>query len=145
MSIKQATWIHGGNVVLESSSWRARRQGPCATVTPYESNKGWCHVVIPTPVIVDGDRLRASSALVRLQTGPGAKLIGFHVYDGEKIVAEYDDLDVTAPSPDTFRYDVTNHPEVLYGTIICVLVQFTSENATDDWVRVIGAGIDFHN
>jgi len=145
MSIKQAAWVHGNIVALESPSWRAFPQGPGATVTPYnESTVGWCHFAIPTPVILDGKRLRAGSAMARLQTGPGAKIIGFHVWDGDKRIAAYDNLNVTVSTPNMLRYDVPDRPEVLWGTVICVLVQF-SGNVADNWVKMIGAGIDFFN
>lgn len=82
--------------------------------------------------------------MARLQTGPGAKIIGFHVWDGDKRIAAYDNLNVTVSTPNMLRYDVPDRPEVLWGTVICVLVQF-SGNVADNWVKMIGAGIDFFN
>ncbi|KAG0043903.1 hypothetical protein BGZ89_006273, partial [Linnemannia elongata] len=80
MSIKQAAWTHGLGVELESRSWTALRQGFFTTVTPStEGTFGWVHFVIPTPVIVDGTRLKAESAMIRFSTGTTAKITNFHV------------------------------------------------------------------
>jgi hypothetical protein len=144
MSIKQAAWAHGVAVELETSTWKAFRQGFYMTVTPDAPSGGWLHIPIPTPVILDGARLRAVSALGRLQTGPGAKITNFHVYDGEKKIASHDGLSVSLPQPELFRYDVPGHPAILYGTLVCIRVNFTGSTA-DNWVRVIGGGIDFYN
>jgi hypothetical protein len=143
MSIKQAAWTHGLGVELESSSWSALRQGFYTTVRPSnEGASGWVHFVIPTPVIVDGTRLKAESALIRFSTGSTAKITNFHVYDGETKIAEYDGLDLTG-SLQLVREAIPNNPQVLWGTAISIGVQFAG-TGVNDYVQFIGAGIDFY-
>ncbi|KAG0362642.1 hypothetical protein BG005_004759 [Podila minutissima] len=143
MSLKQAAWTHGLGVELETRSWKALRQGFFTTVTPSkEGTFGWVHFVIPTPVIVDDRRLKAESALIRFSTGSAAKITNFHVYDGEKKIAAYDDLSL-AGTMQVIRQAVPNQPQVLWGTTISLGVQF-SGTGPNDYVQFISAGIDFY-
>ncbi|KAF9079376.1 hypothetical protein BGX23_004233 [Mortierella sp. AD031] len=143
MSIKQAAWTHGLGVELESRSWNALRQGFFTTVTPSnEGTFGWVHFVIPTPVIVDGTRLKAESAMIRFSTGTTAKITNFHVFDGETRIAEYNGLSLSG-NLQFVRRAVPNHHQVLWGTAISVGVQF-SGTGPNDYVQFIGAGIDFY-
>ncbi|KAH8784383.1 hypothetical protein BGZ57DRAFT_925379 [Hyaloscypha finlandica] len=143
MSIKQAAWTHGLGVELESSSWSALRQGFYTTVRPSnEATFGWVHFVIPTPVILDGTRLKAESAMIRFSTGSTAKITNFHVYDGEVKIAEYDGL-ALAGNLQFVREAVPNNHQVLWGTAISLGVQF-SGMGPNDYVQFISAGIDFY-
>jgi hypothetical protein len=143
MSIKQASWTHGLGVELESSSWSALRQGFFTTVRPSnEGTFGWVHFVIPTPVIVDGTRLKAQSAMIRFSTGSTAKITNFHVYDGETKIAEYNGLALSG-NLQFVRQAVPNNHQVLWGTGISLGVQF-SGTGVNDYVQFIGAGIDFY-
>ncbi|KAH7307933.1 hypothetical protein BKA65DRAFT_520315 [Rhexocercosporidium sp. MPI-PUGE-AT-0058] len=143
MSIKQAAWTHGLGVELESRSWSALRQGFFTTVRPSnEGTFGWVHFVIPTPVIVDGTRLKAESAMIRFSTGSTAKITNFHVYDGEVKIAEYNGLSL-AGSLQFVREPVPNHHQVLWGTAISLGVQFQG-TGPQDYVQFISAGIDFY-
>ncbi|KAG4427663.1 hypothetical protein IFR05_016854 [Cadophora sp. M221] len=142
MSIKQAAWTHGLGVELESRSWSALRQGFFTTVRPSdEGTFGWVHFVIPTPVIVDGTRLKAESAMIRFSTGSTAKITNFHVYDGEVKIAEYNGLSLGG-NLQFVREAVPNHHKVLWGTAISLGVQFQG-TGPQDYVQFIAAGIDF--
>jgi hypothetical protein len=142
MSIKQASWTHGLGLELETPTWSALRQGFYTTVRPDTKLFGWVHFVIPSPVIIDGNRLKAESAIVRFTTGPSAAITNFHVYDGEKIIAEYNGLSFTGNSV-FLREAIPNNPQVFWGTAISIGVQF-SGSGTGDYVQFIGAGIDFY-
>lgn len=143
MSIKHAAWTHGLGVELESRSWSALRQGFFTTVRPSnEGTFGWVHFVIPTPVIVDGVRLKAESAMIRFSTGSTAKITNFHVYDGETKIAAYDGLSLSG-GLQFVREAVPNHHQALWGTAISLGVQFSGTGASD-YVQFISAGIDFY-
>ncbi|KAH8645879.1 hypothetical protein BGZ60DRAFT_570848 [Tricladium varicosporioides] len=143
MSIKHAAWTHGLGIELESVSWTALRQGFFTTVRPSnEGIFGWVHFVIPTPVIVDGTRLKAESAMIRFSTGSGAKITNFHVYDGETKIANYNGLSLSG-NLQFVREAVPDHHQVLWGTAISLGVQF-SGNGPNDYVQFIAAGIDFY-
>ncbi len=143
MSIKEASWVHGTSVQLESSSWSALRRGFWTTIRPSnESQSGWVHFAIPTPVIIEGTRLKAGSALIRFKTGSRAKITNFHVYDGEKKIASHDGLDLRGDQLQTVRKDVPSDPQVLWGTGISLGLQFDG-SGPDAWVALVSGGIDF--
>jgi hypothetical protein len=142
MSIKHAAWTHGLGVELETTTWSALRQGFYTTVRPDGNLSGWVHFVIPTPVIVDGIRLKAESAMIRFTTGAGAKITNFHVYDGEKKIADHNALNFTGNGV-FLRQDIPGNPQVLWGTAISVGVQFSATGG-GNYIQFIGAGIDFY-
>jgi hypothetical protein len=142
MTVKHSTWVHGLGIVFENRSWFDHRQGYYTTVRPSnESNFGYFHYVIPTPVIVDGARLKAESAAAFFSTGSNAKITNFRVQDGEKLIADFSGLAQTGHHI-FLREAVPHKPEVFYGTVISIGVEFTG-TGPDAWVQFIGAGIDF--
>jgi len=144
MPIKQAAWTHGLSVELENRSWGALRQAFGTQIIPSnESTFGWIHFAIPTPVIVDGARLKAVQAGIRFSTGSGAKITNFHVYDGENKIAEYNNIAYTGALQTQFQ-PVTGSPQIFWGTGISLGVRFDG-TGSNDWVEVVSAGIDFYN
>ncbi|KAF9346345.1 hypothetical protein BGX34_004024 [Mortierella sp. NVP85] len=141
--IKHAAWMHGLGLELESPSWKAVRQGYYTTVTPsHESQSGWVHFVIPTPVIVDGVRLKTDSARVRFSTGAAARITNFHVFDGETKIRDNNSLSMTGKMQYLIEPLPKDH-EVLWGTAICVGVKFDG-TGPEAYVQFIAAGIDFY-
>jgi len=141
--IKHAAWAHGLGVELEDSSWTALRQGFFTTIRPSNrSTLHWVHFVIPTPVILDGNRLRAVTAWIRYTTGSGAVITSFHVYDGETKIANYNGLSLRGIST-SVNLAVPNSPLVYLGTGISVLVDF-SGTGFNDYIQFISGGIDFY-
>jgi len=124
MTLKQASWTHGPGIELESRSWAALRQGFYATVTPSnESQAGWVHFVIPSPVVINSVRSKFDSARIKFTTGPAAKITNVHVYDGEIKIAEFNGLNVTGKL-ETIAFQLPKDREVLWGTAISVGVHF---------------------
>ncbi len=145
MSLKHAAWIHGTSVQFENESWavRALRQGFFTTVTPSnESTSGWVHFAIPTPVIVNNERLKAQSAMIRFTTGPQASIGSVHVWDGETRIYAHDGVNYKG-NLQFVREVIPDRPEVKWGTNISILINFNGRGA-DAWVQLISAGIDFY-
>jgi hypothetical protein len=137
----QASWTNGVDVALESRSWSALRQGFGTTVRPSnESTSGWVHFAIPTPVILSNVRVKAGQALIRFSTGPQATIGAFHVYDGEKKIAEQNGLSLSGNLQVATQQ--LGRPQILWGTGISVLLNFNG-TGQDAWVQLIAAGIDF--
>ncbi len=66
MALAHAMWVHGHNMQIEhpdrlQSVWRA---GMYIRVEGKPGLSNWFHFAIPTPVIVNGNRLRADSVMV---------------------------------------------------------------------------------
>lgn len=143
MPIKQASWTHGVGLQVESHSWTVHRRGPFTTVTPsFESTFGWVHFAIPTPVIIDGVRLKPGFAAVRFSTGTTARITAMHVHDGETMIAAYNGLSLGGQQQ-VFGETLPDQSPIIWGTAISVAIQF-SGTGPNDYVQFIAAGIEFH-
>ena len=86
--------------------------------------------MIPTPVIVDGNRLHAVIAWTRYSIGSGAVVTNFRVYDRETKIADYNGLRLSGG----FQIEnlaVPNSPAILWGTGISLGVQFSGNGPND--------------
>lgn len=88
--LKYASWIHGNAVVLEDPNhilisrwgWGSEMQ---FIASPGISPPGtWCHIAIPTPVIINDVRLKVQKVFLLFQTGQHAAIDNIHIYDGPK-------------------------------------------------------------
>jgi hypothetical protein len=138
--LPQRSWIHGVNVQLENSSWKALRQGFGTFVTPSATLNGWIHIAIPTPVFLDGANLKAQLASVEVATGSAARIALVHAYDGTtKILDTTTNITGAIQAP---TFTIPGTPTVDFGTVISMEVHFNN-TGPDAWCRVSGGGIDF--
>ncbi len=141
--LAHAMWTHGTSVHEE---WPhhlklIRRTGFC---TAYEGKPGthnWFHFAIPTPVIVDGRRLRLDSVMLKFLAHPDVWVTNVHIFDGHVKIEAYDGLDMTG-SHWFERWDVLNK-RVRFGIGISVGVRFGTDEAKRHYIRFIAAGADF--
>jgi hypothetical protein len=138
MAIAQAAWTHGHSLEIEyPNRGSLARKGFSARWTG-RGQDNWLHLAIPTPVIVNGKRLRVGSVLVRFRTG-GATVKAIHVYDGEKKIAARANLLLKPGQWHVERVDVPGDPEVLWGVGISMLAGAGPDGG---WVEVSAAGCD---
>lgn len=69
--LEKAIWVHGHGMIVEVpsnlvSEWRA---GFFIRVIGKRNTTNWSHFPIPTPVIVNDNRLRIDSAMLRFRSG----------------------------------------------------------------------------
>lgn len=148
LKLAHAMWTHGhgGHIEYPDRISLETRYGSLIRFRgkPFTSN--WVHFEVPTPVIVDGRRLRVGSVMIRFRAGPGAYVHAVHVWDGERRIAAYDGLNL---SPRGFiwpRFDVPNHPYIGFGLGISVGVKFgDGANLPSNklLVDISSAGCDF--
>jgi len=134
-------WAHGHSLQVEvAGRGSVERKGFSAK---YTLNSGglsnWLHFAIPTAVIVNGDRLRVASAMVRFRCGTGGQVKAIHVYDGEKKIAAKDNLSLGPGLWHVEKVDVPGDPEVMWGLGISILV-YSGPDAR--WVEFSSAGCD---
>jgi hypothetical protein len=149
LKLAHAMWVHGHNMQIEYPErlYLQKRMGLYIQVEgkPFTSN--WLHFAIPTPVIVDGKRLRVGSVMIRFRTGPGASVHAVHIYDGEKKIAAHDGLNLSPQKGFVWpRFDVPTHPDIKWGLGISIGVKFgDSANLPPNklLVQVSAAGCDF--
>ncbi|MBL8155297.1 MAG: hypothetical protein JNM70_14030 [Anaerolineae bacterium] len=150
LRLAHAMWTHGNSVNVEFPDRMQSVQPVGYSVRlkgkPFTNN--WFHFAIPTPVIVDTQRLVVGSVLLRLRVGPGAFVSAVHIYDGEQRIAVHNNLKL-APAGQfaMLRFDAPLHPAVKWGLGISVCVQFVDDaNLPPDTrllVEICSAGCDF--
>lgn len=142
--LAHASWIHGHSMHIEYpdrlvSEWRA---GFYIRVEGNSGSKNWFHFAIPTPVIVNGNRLKVGSVMLRFKTGSAdASVKHVHVYDGEKKIAQHNNLNLHGENMFK-RFDVPGHPPVKWGLGISIGVGFGVESMSHQ-MEFTSAGCDF--
>lgn len=146
MALEMAMWTHGHDLNVEfpdriASEWRA---GYFIRLVGKPNTTNWLHFGIPTPVIVDNNRLVIDSGLIRLRcAGSHAAVTNIHIYDGEIRIANHDGLSLAPTSFSTHRYAVPGKPEVRWGIGVTLGVRFTGADSSQNTMDISSAGCDF--
>jgi hypothetical protein len=86
--LKHASWAHGNAVVTELPSGLLVRHwgGGTELQFTFAANQNppaaWCHIPIPTPVIVNDVRLKVRTLFLLFRTGQHAAIDSVHIFDG---------------------------------------------------------------
>lgn len=94
--LKYASWVHGNALVEELPQGILKRHWAWGTELqfifgPGESPVGtWCHLPIPTPVILNDSRLKVQTLFLLFKTGQHAAIDNLHVFDGPNKVHGWD-------------------------------------------------------
>ena len=94
--LKYASWVHGNALVLERpDSILVMRWGRGTemqfTFEPGTTPQGtWCHIAIPTPVIINDVRMKVQRLFLLFKTGQHAAIDNIHVWDGPRRIAAFD-------------------------------------------------------
>ena len=94
--IKHASWVHGNALVLETpnnilTTRRGHGTEMLFNFAPGVSPKGtWCHIAIPTPVIINDIRMKVQTLFLLFKTGQHASIDNLHVWDGPDRIAKFD-------------------------------------------------------
>ena len=142
MGLIQAAWVHGHGMEVEFPD-RVAHQTRAVFYYSVEGRPGsdnWFHFAVPTPVIVRDQRLKAGQVLLRYRALGGALVHAVHVYDGEKKIAEHNDLNHPPAEFTMQRFDVPLDPDVQWGIGISVGVRFPSAGSK---LEFAAAGCDF--
>ena len=86
--IKHASWAHGNAVVAELPSgliirhWGWGTQMQFTFAQNQSPPAAWCHIPIPTPVIVNDVRLKVQTPFLLFKAGQHAAIDNVHIFDG---------------------------------------------------------------
>jgi hypothetical protein len=86
--LKHASWAHGNAVVTELPSgllvrhWGGGTELQFIFAANQSPPTAWCHIPIPTPVIVNDARLKVRKLFLLFKTGQHAAIDSVHVFDG---------------------------------------------------------------
>lgn len=146
MALEYAAWTHGHALAVEfpqniKSEWRA---GFFIRLVGKPNTTNWLHFGIPTPVIVNNNRLALDSVLVRMRSNSTrADITNVHVFDGERRIANHDNLDHSPSGWTMLRFAVPGRPEVLWGVGLTLGVRFTGTTDAENTMEISSAGGDF--
>ncbi len=142
MTVAHAMWTHGHSMQIEypeKINWVQRKGFSIKVQAKGAGQFNWFHFAIPTPVIVEGNRLTVGSVLIRFRSAGGAFVKAVHVYDGETKIASKS-LNLNPTQWHVERVDVPSHPEVMWGLGISVQVDFGPDARE---IEFSSAGCDF--
>ncbi len=140
------SWVHGSSMQVEylNRLTGVRHCGPFARIEGAPGQNTWVHFPIPTPTVVDGQRLRAGAALLSFRTRSHATVHEVSVYDGERQIAIHTGLGLQGDHLEA-RFEVPDRPELNQGINITVGVLFSAQapDARSMQIEVVGAGMEF--
>lgn len=145
MPLAHAMWTHGHSMQIEFPDRveSVLRAGFFIRVVPKLNSGNWFHFAIPTPVIVDDNRLSVGSVLLRYRVDSAvARITAVHIYDGEVIIAAHDGLNLASTAWAVPRFDVPSHPEIKWGLGISINVT-AGGGAGSRNMEFASAGCDF--
>lgn len=164
--LKQASWVHGNSLVLEDQNNILVRRWGWGTEMQFEFSPGisppgtWCHIALPTPVIINDVRLKVQKVFLLFKTGQHASIDNIHIYDGPRKIAAWDvvpgtsytarrtgDHSGSVDSQNTFM--LPNPCEVLFGLSLSFTFRPVSLNTSlpaldaEGKLLITSAGADF--
>lgn len=146
MALAHAMWTHGHSLQVEDpKKGTVEYKGFSAKYKPKTLNN-WLHFAIPTPVIVNDDRLRVKAVMVRFRCGGSTgigKVNSIHVYDGETKIDGKDKLNLSPKQWHVERLEVSGNPEIQWGLGVSILVGGVDPDSSGLWVEFSAAGCDF--
>ncbi|MCY6371436.1 DUF6623 family protein [Clostridium ganghwense] len=145
MVLAHAMWTHGHSIQIEYPERIAsiKRAGFYAQIKGKPGTRNWFHFAIPTPVIVNSKRLQVGSVLIRFKTGStDTSINSVHIYDGERKIASFDNLDLSPRQFETRRFKIPGNPKIKFGLGISIGVGFGVESMSHS-MEFSSAGCDF--
>ena len=146
MAIEKAMWAHGHGMVIEFPDRIAseRKLGFYYRVVGKRDTTNWFHFAIPTPVIVDDNRLSIDSAMLRFRSkSTSADVTAVHVYDGEVKILNRNGLNLSPVNFGRQRFNIRPRKNVKWGIGLSVGVRFSGNTNAKNTIEFASAGVDF--
>jgi hypothetical protein len=143
MVLAYASWIHGTAMQIESPEnlISVKRAGWGITIESQAGKFNVFHFPIPTPVIINDQRLRIGSVMLQFTTEGDASVNTININDGKTLIHSHPNLHLMG-NVGWVRFDVPEHPPVRLGVDIVVHVGFGVENVKKT-MTFEAAGCDF--
>jgi hypothetical protein len=151
--LRHASWTHGNSLTVETpnnlTSITHFGWGIDLRFIPGKSS--WCHIPIPTPVIIDDKRTKVQTLFLLFESKVGDGDIRFiHIYDGAFKIQEFNSISLKGShrtgldSSNTIT--LSNPHEVLFGMSISFFFQAAigiDSSIPPPLLRIATAGADF--
>lgn len=146
MAEKFTSWVHGSAMTGEylNRITSVRHCGPFVRIEGNEGQNTWLHFAVPTPTVRNDAPTHAESVALSFRARSHANIHEILVYDGEKIIAERQNLALKGDHPD-YCLDIPDAPAVNRGINIVVGVTFDhgAPDIRSMQVEIIGVGVNF--
>ena len=150
--LRQASWTHGNSVVVENpenfSSIQRFGWGTDLLFIPGKSS--WCHIPIPTPVIMNDQRANVQNLFLLFQSNRGEGSIRqVHIWDASIPVQQFNDLHLDGDHRGldaSGTFTLSNPHQVLFGMSISFRFQASigiDSRVPPSLLRITSAGADF--
>ncbi len=139
--ISMASWIHGHTGHIELSNLAVLKpMGFHMEVNPQPGMHNWLHYGIPTPVILNGRRLKIQRVMLDFATASAdAMVTAVHVWDADKRILTKDGISLSGNQP-FVAFDIPGTPAVIYGIGISIGLSAGVENMDHRfYFRTVGA------
>jgi hypothetical protein len=143
---KYVSRISGMELQLNNPLWLKSPDYYSTEVRPHGRLTDSVMIPIPTPVQIDGDHVKALSAHVRFQTGPGVSVKKFFVHDGPSHM-----LGITLSPPlrhsttQDYQQDIPRGSATVKGAVVIDLEVEFPGTGFDDYIKIVHAGVSFDN
>lgn len=144
-TIDHAMWVHGTSIQIEYEDRieSLRRAGFYSRIIGKPNTNNWFHFAIPTPVIVERDRKRIGSIILRFRTrSTNAVVRDVHIYDGYTRILAHNGVNLSG-NHWFERFGVAHVPYALWGVGISIGVDFGAGTALSRSMDFVAAGCDF--
>jgi len=128
--LKQASWTHGNSLTVETpQNLSSITHIGWGTELRFASGKSsWCHIPIPTPVIVNDQRLKVQKLFLLFNVKEAqSRIMNIHIYDGPNRIQTFDGLslkgDHSGGIDDVNTITLQKQHEVFYGVSISFFFQ----------------------
>jgi hypothetical protein len=150
INLAYASWIHGTATQIQAPEdlVSIQRTGGGIYIEGYNRPDAVFHFPIPTPVIVNDQRLRVGSVMLQFETGSSdAAVVEIDINDGKTNIHQYLPnrglpRDGLSGSVGLLRLEVPEHATVRLGLDLVVHVKFGIEGM-DHSVHFEAAGCEF--
>ena len=156
MALKAAMWVHGNAFHVEGSVEAVTLRSNGALVRGKSDVTARFNFPIPTPVVLDGRRLRLVRVFVLYDTLPlsgstdalGPKLLSVRVFDGSRPISSFDNLALFGPHDKALdganTFTLAAPLEVFFGLSLSVEMFFAAAPSEEKrTILFTAAGADF--
>jgi hypothetical protein len=139
-----ANWILAHSLGVSSPAWSVTHNPGGTTIQPATISSNIISFAIPTPTVVNSQRVGIVEVLIQFASGPQTKLQTVQVYHGATQLQSWTNQNIGGANQTLYSWTLSAETELAYG----IGVSFEFETAdlndpTDSTITLIGAAATF--
>jgi hypothetical protein len=146
--LKQASWTHGNSVVVEQPENLSsiQRSGWGTDLLFIPGGASWCHIPIPTPVIMNDQRANVQNLFLLFECSTEGSIRQVHIWDGSILVQQFNDINLEGDHTGvdaSSTFTLGSPHQVSFGMSISFRFQASPDNTAPTLLKITSAGADF--